>query len=71
MYIQEYRYENCDTYITGEYGMYLQHYAQFHKINLIIGSHTKTEIIGVRSFVNKIISHFDDLSVFEIDEPSY
>ena len=63
--------ERCDTYITGEYGMYLQHYAQFHKINLIIGSHTKTEIIGVRSFVNEIIFHYDDLSVFEIDEPSY
>ena len=63
--------EKCDTYITGEYGMYLQHYAEFHKINLIIGSHTKTEIIGVRSFVNKITSCFEDLTSFEIDEPSY
>ena len=63
--------EKCDTYITGEYGMYLQHYAEYHGINLIIGSHTKTEIIGVRNFVNKISTRFDDLVVFEIDEPNY
>lgn len=63
--------EKCDTYITGEYGMYLQHYAEYHGINLIIGSHTKTEIFGVRNFVNKIIGYFDDLDVFEIDEPNY
>jgi len=63
--------EKCDTYITGEYGMYLQHYAEYHGINLIIGSHTKTEILGVRNFVNKIITFFDDLEAFEIDEPNY
>ena len=63
--------ENCDTYITGEYGMYLQHYAEYHGINLIIGSHTKTEILGVRSFVNKLVAGFDDLTAFEIDEPGY
>lgn len=63
--------ENCDTYITGEYGMYLGHYAEFHKINLIIGSHTKTEILGVRNFVNKIAANFDDLELIEINEPNY
>jgi len=64
-------FEKCDTYITGEYGMYLQHYAEYNGINLIIGSHTKTEIIGVRNFVNKIAAYFSDLDVFEIDEPNY
>ena len=63
--------EKCDTYITGEYGMYLQHYAEYHGINLIIGSHTKTEIIGVRNFVKRIITYFDDLKIYEIDEPNY
>jgi len=64
--------EKCDTYITGEYSMYLQHYAEFHKINLVIGSHTKTEIIGVRNFVKKIIASLGkSIKVIEIDEPSY
>ena len=63
--------ENCDTYVTGEYLMYLQHYAEFHKINLIIGSHTKTELQGVRNFVKKIANNFNDLELVEIDEPNY
>ena len=63
--------ENCDTYITGEYGMYLQHYAQFHNINLVIGSHTKTEIIGVRNFVKEILKGFENIKAVEIDEPEY
>jgi putative NIF3 family GTP cyclohydrolase 1 type 2 len=63
--------EKCDTYITGEYGMYLQHYAEYHGINLIIGSHTKTEILGVRNFVNKLATYFDALTICEIDEPNY
>jgi len=63
--------ERCDTYITGEYNMYLQHYAEFRNVNLIIGSHTKTEIIGVRSLVNKILTQFKDIKAFEIIEPSY
>ena len=61
----------CDTYITGEYGMYLQHYANFHKINLVVGSHTKTEIIGVRNFVNELTKVFNNIKAFEIDEPNY
>jgi len=63
--------EKCDTYVTGEYSMYLQHYAEFHKINLIIGSHTKTEIIGVRNFVKKISEQFPDTKTIEIEEPSF
>jgi putative NIF3 family GTP cyclohydrolase 1 type 2 len=63
--------ENCDTYITGEYSMYLQHYAQFHGISLIIGSHTKTEIIGVRSFVTKLAANFHGITIHEIEEPNY
>jgi len=63
--------EKCDTYITGEYGMYLQHYAEYHKINLIIGGHTKTEIIGVRNFVKRIVADFNGLQICEIDEPNY
>lgn len=63
--------ENCDTYFTGEYAMYLQHYAQFHNKNLIIGSHTRTEILGVRSLVGKLVSYFNDIKIFEISELSY
>ena len=63
--------EHCDTYITGEYNMYLQHYAEYKKVNLIIGSHTKTEILGVRSLVDKLSTKFKDIEIFEIIEPSF
>jgi len=39
--------------------------------NLTIGGHTKTEIIGVGNFVNRMTSYFDDLETLEIDEPNY
>jgi len=63
--------EGCDIYITGEYGMYMQHYAEFHKLNLIIGGHTRTEIIGVRNFVQEILKGLPIVATYEIEEPNY
>lgn len=45
----------CDAYFTGEKILYTVQYAQYSKINLIVGSHTFTEIFGLESLV-KIIN---------------
>ncbi|WP_107838285.1 Nif3-like dinuclear metal center hexameric protein [Metasolibacillus meyeri] len=46
--------EGCDTYITGEVNLYTIQYAQFVGINLLVGSHTFTEIFGVESLAYKL-----------------
>ncbi|MFZ3578762.1 Nif3-like dinuclear metal center hexameric protein [Virgibacillus sp. DJP39] len=46
--------DGCDTYITGEATLYTIQYAQFAGINLLVGSHTFTEIYGVESLAKKI-----------------
>ena len=63
--------EKCDTFITGEYSMYIQHYGDFHGINLISGGHTRTEIIGVRNFVRRIVDDLPKVKIYEIKEPNY
>lgn len=39
----------CDVYITGEHNLYTIQYAKFKGKNLIIRSHTFTEIFGIES----------------------
>lgn len=46
--------QGCDTYITGEASLYTIQYAQFVGVNLLVGSHTFTEIFGVESLALKI-----------------
>lgn len=60
--------ENCDVYITGEKLLYTIEYAQFIKMNLIVGSHTFTEIFGVESLVEKIKEKYSNIEVVRIDE---
>jgi len=59
---------NCDTYITGEKIMYTVHYSQFAGINLIVGSHTFTEIFGVESLANKIKERFNEVEIIKLKE---
>lgn len=60
----------CDTYITGEYGMYTQQYAQFTGMNLMVGSHTGTEIMGVGAMAGKLVAD-TELELIRMDEPGY
>ncbi|MET0787087.1 MAG: Nif3-like dinuclear metal center hexameric protein [Paenisporosarcina sp.] len=58
----------CDTYITGEVSLYTIQYAQFVGINLLVGSHTFTEIFGVETLVKKIHEvhpTFEKIQLFE------
>ena len=58
----------ADVYLTGEKVLYTMQYADLHGINLIIGSHTFTEIFGVKSLVNIISNHFSSISIELIKE---
>ncbi|MGL5436977.1 MAG: Nif3-like dinuclear metal center hexameric protein [Lachnospiraceae bacterium] len=60
----------CDTYITGEYVLYSQQYAQLTGMNLIVGTHTNTEILGVESMAG-LLAGDTDIELVRIEEPDY
>lgn len=60
----------CDTYITGEYALYSQQYAHFTGMNLMVGSHTNTEIPGVKSMAELLTAH-TDVEIIRLSEPDY
>ena len=59
---------NCDVYITGEKTLYSIQYAKFIKMNMIVGSHTFTEIFGVESFAHKLKEKFKEIEVLQLEE---
>lgn len=61
----------CDAYITGEATLYTIQYAQFVGINLIVGSHTFTEIYGVKSLVERIKDLNNDVEIIELKEEHF
>jgi dinuclear metal center YbgI/SA1388 family protein len=61
----------CDVYITGECNLYTIQYAQFKGINLIIGSHTFTEIFGMESLALKLNENIKELEVVKLNEKHY
>lgn len=61
----------CDVYITGECNLYTIQYAQFTGINLIIGSHTFTELFGVESLALKLSENIKELEVLRLKEEHY
>lgn len=63
--------EGCDTYITGEATLYSIQYAQFAGINLVVGSHTFTEIFGVESLVKKIQDLNDGITIVRLEESHF
>ncbi|SMF86987.1 dinuclear metal center protein, YbgI/SA1388 family [Paenibacillus uliginis N3/975] len=58
----------CDVYITGEKNLYTVQYAQYVMMNLIVGSHTFTEIFGVKSLAEKIAEHHPDIEIVQLVE---
>lgn len=45
---------DCDIYLTGEKVLYTIEYAELHAMDLVIGSHTFTELPGVESLAKKV-----------------
>lgn len=58
----------CDVYITGECNLYTIQYAQLKGINLIIGSHTFTELFGIQSLAMKLSELEKGLEIVGINE---
>lgn len=58
----------CDVYITGEKTLYTVQYAKFIHMNLIVGSHTFTEIYGVQSLARKLQEKFKDIEILQLCE---
>lgn len=61
----------CDVYITGECNLSTIQYAQFKRINLIIGSHTFTELFGIESLALKLNENIKELEVVRLNEGHY
>lgn len=61
----------CDVYITGECNLSTIQYAKFKGINLIIGSHTFTEIFGIESLALKLNENIKELEVVRLNEEHY
>lgn len=61
----------CDTYITGESSLYTIQYAKFAGVNLLVGSHTFTEIFGVESLALKIMGLNKDLTLIQLHEEHF
>lgn len=61
----------CDVYITGEKILYTVQYASFIKMNLIVGSHTFTEIFGVRSLAERMQENDDSLEIVQLVEEHF
>lgn len=68
-YIRDAHQAGCDVYITSEKILYTVQYAQFIGMNLIVGSHTFTEIFGVRALAEKIKTTFPGLEIVRLHEP--
>lgn len=62
---------NCDVYITGECNLYTIEYAKLKEINLIIGSHTFTELFGIENLALKLNDSVKELEVVRLYEGHY
>ncbi len=63
--------QGCDTYITGEASLYTIQYAKFAGVNLLVGSHTFTEIFGVESLALKIKELNKSISLIKLQEEHF
>ncbi|MGH1284187.1 Nif3-like dinuclear metal center hexameric protein [Bacillus toyonensis] len=60
--------KGCDTYITGEKTLYTVQHTKFKGINLIVGSHTFTEVFGVESLAHKLQERDRAIEVTRLNE---
>jgi len=58
----------CDVYLTGEKILYTVEYAKYRKINLIVGSHTFTEIFGLENLTQMLNKKYPMLEIIKLKE---
>lgn len=63
--------EECDLYLTGEKMVYTVEYAKYNNLNLIVASHTFTEIFGVVSMAEIIKKEYDELDFVWLKESHF
>lgn len=59
----------CDAYLTGEKLLYTVLYAEHTKMNLIVGSHTFTELFGLEHFCRMLKTRYPSLAIIPIEAP--
>ena len=70
-YVKDAAEAGAQLYITGEQSLYLIQYCMSIGMNLIVGSHTFTELLGVRSLAEKIQARHPELEIVEVVESHY
>jgi len=45
--------------------------AQYEGINLMLGSHTNTELMGIQNLVVNLLASYTDIKITKIDESNY
>lgn len=58
-HIKEAADKGCDTYITGETSLYAVEYARYRGINLLVGTHTHTELLGLEGLCDRLKQHMN------------
>ena len=58
----------CDLYLTGEKILYTVQYAKYCKIDLVVGSHTFTEIFGLETLAKMLSEKYPMLEIVRISE---
>lgn len=53
-HIKEAADKGCDTYITGEKLLFSVEYARYRRINLLVGTHTHTELLGLEGLCDRL-----------------
>ncbi|MCU6712998.1 Nif3-like dinuclear metal center hexameric protein [Paenibacillus sp. J5C_2022] len=66
--LKEATHYHCDVYITGEKSLYTVQYAKFLNLNLIVGSHTFTEVYGVQALAIKLKEKCIDIEIVQLEE---
>lgn len=67
-YAKEAKDKDCDLYITGERSLYLVQYCMFVRMNLVICSHTFSELSGVRALATRIADLVPGIEAIKIPE---
>lgn len=69
--LEEARALGCDTYVTGEGGLYTKLYARETGLNLLLGTHTATERPGIERLAQRLQSALPGLDIMGLRETPF
>lgn len=65
-YVREARQRGCDTFVTGEYSLYLGMFVRGERMNSLVYSHTATEKQGTENLAKRLLG--SGIPILELDE---